>query len=64
MPKFLRNTLDITDIAGASTKVIKRSVRDPIGVSDIFGTAAGTTPRSFTRKKLSKKNLVPPVQPS
>ncbi|KAJ1467905.1 hypothetical protein T484DRAFT_1857197 [Baffinella frigidus] len=58
VPKFLRNTLDMSDILGAgSKKLYNKTVRDPIDVSDIFGTAVGTTPRSYKKHKYSGNRL-------
>ena len=55
-PKFLRNTLDWTDVQGTQPKVFySKNARDPISVADIEGTAAGTTPRSKSKHAYSKR---------
>ena len=56
-PKFLRNTLDWSDLPGSTTRVKSlKPERDNITCADIVGATAGTTPRS-RMKKLSESRL-------
>jgi hypothetical protein len=55
-PRFLRNTLDWTDVRGTSSKdYYAKKQRDPISCTDIEGTAVGTTPRSKSKNMFSKR---------
>eukprot|EP00802_Teleaulax_amphioxeia_P007818 Tamp_07826.p1 GENE.Tamp_07826~~Tamp_07826.p1 ORF type:complete len:502 (-),score=87.61 Tamp_07826:842-2347(-) len=55
-PKFLRNTLDWSDVKGTRPKdFYVKKARDPISCSDIEGSAVGTTPRSKSKNQYSKR---------
>ena len=58
-PKFLRNTLDWTDVPGMKPRdFYSKQPRDQISCADIEGSGVGTTPRSKARKTLSKRRPV------
>ena len=55
-PKFLRNTLDWTDVNGMRPKdYYAKAQRDSLSCSDIEGTAVGTTPRSKSKRVFSQR---------
>jgi hypothetical protein len=55
-PKFLRNTLNWSDVEGTRPKdLYVKKVRDSISCTDIEGSAVGTTPRSKLKNEYSKR---------
>ena len=54
VPKFLRDTLDWSDIPMSKPKpLFDKKQRESMVLSDIYGTVSGTTPRSLTRHRFA-----------